>query len=319
MGRQAGQVEVARKIAAGRTQAHARETAPMADSPRIFAAAEDNFDDVVIAASRARPVLVDFWAEWCAPCQMLAPVLARLVDEYQGKFALVKVNTDENQTLVAQFGVRSLPTLMLFKDAQAVEETLGAQPESVLREMLDRHIARDSDRAIARADELARQGDASAAIAMLEQALQADPANHRIAPALCNVLLAAGRAAEAEELRDALPAELRESAEGKASAARIALAKIAADAPAPAELQKAIAAHPDDLQNRHRLAARLALRNDMPDDTESALRHMLDIMRRDRHWNDEAGKRGLLTIFDLLADDDERVGRYRRKMFNLLH
>ena len=104
----------------------------MNDSPFIFTVDESNFTKLVIEASQRQPVLVDFWAEWCAPCRSLMPVLARLAQAYGGKFILAKVNSDENQALAAQFGVRSLPTVKVFKNGVPVDEFSGALTESAV-------------------------------------------------------------------------------------------------------------------------------------------------------------------------------------------
>jgi len=109
----------------------------MNHSPYIIIVTAQNFTTEVIEKSRQVPVLVDFWAAWCAPCKMILPVLTKLANEYQGKFILAKVNTDEEQQLASQYGIRSIPTLKLFRHGQVVEDIMGAQSESVLRDMID--------------------------------------------------------------------------------------------------------------------------------------------------------------------------------------
>jgi putative thioredoxin len=120
----------------------------MADSPYIVTLTAANFEAVVIDGSFDRPVLVDFWADWCAPCRMLMPILAKLVDEYRGRFILAKLNTEEEQALAAQFGIRSLPTVQLFKDGRPVDQFMGALPEAQVREFLDRHVTSQKLRAL---------------------------------------------------------------------------------------------------------------------------------------------------------------------------
>ncbi|MCB1676900.1 MAG: thioredoxin, partial [Halioglobus sp.] len=91
---------------------------------------------LLIEESRTRPVVVDFWAHWCEPCKVLMPLLEKIADEYQGAFLLAKVNADEQQGIVQQFGVRSLPTVMVIQDGQPVDGFVGAQPEAQVRQML---------------------------------------------------------------------------------------------------------------------------------------------------------------------------------------
>ena len=112
----------------------------MADSSFIYDVTVENFQQVVLQTSMNRPVLVDFWAEWCNPCKSLMPTLAKLADEYQGKFILAKVNTEEQQQLAAHFGIRSIPCVKLFLKGEMVDEFMGALPEPEVRSFIDKYI-----------------------------------------------------------------------------------------------------------------------------------------------------------------------------------
>ncbi|OBS10431.1 thioredoxin [Acidihalobacter prosperus] len=286
----------------------------MSDSPYVFDVTAADFAERVLQRSQQVPVLVDFWADWCGPCRMLAPVLDGIANSYGGKLLVAKVNSDAEQALASQYGIRSLPTVKLFVGGAVVDEFMGVQPESVIRELLERHVPRESDGLRAQARAEAEAGHADAALALLRRAREDDPDNHRIDLDLAELLIAQGQAAEAEQLLRALPAKYAEDETVKRLLATSQLAAQQADAPPLDELREHVAAQPDDLAAREQLAAACILAGEY----EAGMDAYLEIMRRSRSYNDDAGRRGLLAAFELLSGDD-RVTPYRRKMFNLMH
>src|SRR5690606_31907749 len=152
----------------------------MSDIPYIFDTTSADFDQAVIQNSFHKPVLVDFWAEWCAPCKALMPLLAQIAEDYQGELLLAKVNCDVEQDIVMRFGIRSLPTVVLFKDGQPVDGFAGAQPESAIRAMLEPHVpqpAAPQADLLASAQALYAEGRPSEAEALLKQLLGEDNQN----------------------------------------------------------------------------------------------------------------------------------------------
>ena len=117
----------------------------MSESPYIHNVDMQNFQALVLENSMKQPVLVDFWADWCQPCQTLMPMLAKLADEYAGKFVLAKVNSDEQQELATHFGIKSLPTMKLIVNGQVVDERMGVIPEAEIRAFIDPHITSESN------------------------------------------------------------------------------------------------------------------------------------------------------------------------------
>lgn len=107
-------------------------------SPLIVTLTQENFSQNVLQSQT--PVLVDFWAEWCGPCKMIAPLLDELADEYDGKIKIGKINVDEQQALAAQYGVRAIPTLLLFKQGQIAEQMVGAKSKRDLKASFDRVV-----------------------------------------------------------------------------------------------------------------------------------------------------------------------------------
>ena len=285
----------------------------MADSPFIIEVTRDNYQQVMEASFEV-PVLLDFWASWCQPCQVLMPILARLAEEYQGKFLLGKLNTEEEQEIAGQFGIRSIPTVKLFRDGQPVDEFMGALPEQAVREFLDRHVARESDTRVQEAREQLAAGNAAGAVVLLDEAREADPDNPRIMLALAEAQAAVGDVAAAEAALDSLPISEQDKPEVATLRNHLFFEGQVAGAPGASELETRLAADPGD----HEARFLLALRKVVGRDYETAMELMLQLMQQDRSYGDDAGRRGLVKVFELLGDD-ARVNQYRRRMASLLH
>ncbi len=286
----------------------------MADSPYIIEIDESNYEAVVLRGSFEVPVLVDFWASWCQPCQMLMPVLARLAAEYGGRFILAKINTEEQQAIAAQFGIRSIPTVKLFRNGQPVDEFMGALPEAQIRDFLERHLPRPSDSAVMAAEQRLMAGDPAGALAQLEAARAEDPDNPRITLAVARLRAATGDFDAAEQVLAALPQEEQDKDEAKQLRGELYFMRIGADAADPGSLVERLEADPRDSAARFQLAA-LQMQHG---EVESALENLLKLMQSDRKYGDDAARKALLQAFDLLGDDPG-VARYRARMFNLLH
>ncbi len=287
----------------------------MTHSPHIADVTERDFDAQVIQRSHTVPVLVDFWATWCAPCQTLMPLLARLADEYQGKFFLAKVNTDKEQKLAAQHGIRSLPTVKLFRNGSAVDGFMGAQPERAVRVLLDKYAPSESGTLIDNAVRAQLAGDTATALALLQQALAADPANDRAKLALARVQVALARVAEAEQTLATLAPAACDQPEAVALRAGMEFARLAESSPSLPELEQAVSANPADTEARYRLSARQVLAGRY----EAAIQNLLEIVKRDRKYRDDAGRKALLAVFQLLGNTHELVKKYRPLLANALN
>jgi thioredoxin 1 len=108
---------------------------------KISAVTDANFEAEVLTASSSQPVLVDFWAEWCRPCHMLAPTVAEIAHDYAGKLKVMKLNVDEAMNSAGRYNIRGIPTLLVFKNGQVVEQIVGAVPKDQITKALDRHVA----------------------------------------------------------------------------------------------------------------------------------------------------------------------------------
>nr|VFK10770.1 MAG: thioredoxin [Candidatus Kentron sp. LPFa]VFK27292.1 MAG: thioredoxin [Candidatus Kentron sp. LPFa] len=287
----------------------------MTASTFVFDANEQDFSEIVLENSNRVPVLVDFWAAWCAPCKMLAPILTRLAEEFNGAFIVVKVDTDEQRQLAARYGIRSLPTVKVFREGIVVDEFLGAQPEGVIRQILDRHIERESDRVRAQAMALHEAGNTAEAIALIEGASASDPSNERVSLDLARLLIEAGQLAEADNVLRQLPSGRQMDSDIMALRIRIKFSRIAKAAPLIEDLEGRLAKDAADCDAHYGLGARKAVEGDY----KAAMEHFLDIMRKDRRFQDDAGRKGLLDIFSLIGDGNPLVNQYRTLMSSLLY
>lgn len=286
----------------------------MAESPHVVNVTEADFEQVVIAGSSQRPVLVDFWADWCAPCRQLMPILAKLADELGGAFLLAKVDTEAEQSLAAAFGIRSLPTVQLFKDGRPVDQFMGALPEGQIREFLARHIESETDQRIVAAIEHMARGDLDTATSLLAQGRADDPDNKRLFPAEVRLALARGDYEAAADMLEHTPLELATDPAVAQLRGELAFTAAAAEAPDPAACEARLAADAKDSAARYGLAAQQVLAGDY----QAALDNLLALMRHDRAYGDDAARKGIVMIFDLLGDDP-LVTTYRAKLSRLLY
>ena len=276
-----------------------------------------DFEQKVLAASHQVPVLVDFWAEWCAPCRSLKPILEKLATEYGGRFLLAKLNSDENQELSAKYWVRSIPSVKAFRDGQLVDEFAGALPEAQVRAFLDRVIPSAAE-PLRIAAQTARQAkDFDTARALLLDAAVLDSKNEDIQLDIAELEIEAGNF---EAARNTL-GQFEHHAENKprlqALTARLNLASAGSGADV-GTLESCVAEKPDDLAARLQLADALALKQDY----RRALEHLLDIVRRDRHWNDQAARRRMLDLFQLMGNEaalDDMVREFRVQLARMLN
>ncbi|WP_454736445.1 thioredoxin [Cupriavidus necator] len=275
-----------------------------------------NFETEVIDASRHAPVLVDFWAPWCGPCRTLGPMLERLEDEAGGQWKLVKVNVDENQELAAHFGVRSIPHVVAIADGQAVDQFIGVLPESGLREFLSRLSPNPAQVALHDAQQLAAEGDRAGAEARFAEAIALDPETADTARLAYIAFLLDGNAMDQAKAQfEALSPGAAQQDAYAALRTRMEAMENLSGLPDEGTLTGRIAADPRDLAARLDLARLLIARQQY----EPALEQLLEIVRTDRAFEDDIGRKTMLSVFEMLGDRPEVVSRWRRQLSTSLN
>ena len=287
----------------------------MADSPFVFDATAENFPRLVLENSDKGPVLVNYWSPRAGPCLMLMPRLVRLATEFGGRFLLVMLNTDEFGPLAREHGVMSLPTVKVFRHGRVVDTLHGAESEEVLRQFIQKQLTDSTDSRLRLALTAQARGDTDSAVRLAAEAALADPLDTRIPLELAKLLVLQQRYAQADDLLQALPDEARATPELRKLATHVRILRIARDAPPAEELAQAIANDPDNLDARYQLSAVSLVANDY----DTALQQLLEIAVRGSGTRRATSRDGLLALFELLGDDDERVVRYRALLQETMH
>jgi len=269
-----------------------------------------DFPQHVLEESKQRPVVVDFWAPWCGPCKSLKPILEKLSAEYGGKFLLAKINSDDNQELAARYGVRGIPSVKAFINGEPVDEFSGALPEGEVRAFLDRLIPSPADELRAQADAARMAGDISGALQKLADASRIDPNHLGVRLDAAEIMLDLGEADEGRRLL----AGVADAADPRVPQLKARLQFLGAADEDVAALTARVAANENDLEARLKLANLLVAAGQY----EAGMDQLLEIVRRDRGFEDDIGRKTLLSVFDLLGGG-ELVSRYRRQLSSLLY
>jgi putative thioredoxin len=274
----------------------------------------DNAQQFLIDESFNRPVVVDFWADWCGPCKSLMPILEKLANEHAGAFLLAKVNADEQQMISSQFGVRSLPTVMIMQNGQPIDGFNGALPEVQVRELLAKHLPQPWEAPLNQAQLLIAEGNFTDALPLLRQAYEASQQLAKIALLLAQAHLELNRVDNAEAILTTIKM-VDQDAHYEQLVAQIALKKQAAVTPELAALEAAFTQSPRDLGVRYQLA----LQYHQESQHRPALEHLLEIIRIDRNFAEGEARKTFTAIIAALGKADPLAIEFQRKLFTLLY
>ncbi len=263
----------------------------------------------VLERSKTVPVVVDFWAPWCGPCRVLGPIIERVAASHGNDVVLAKLNTDENPRVATQFKIQGIPAVKAFKDGKMVSEFTGAVPEPTVTAFFNKLVPTAAEKAAREAARLAASGDTAAAEAVFRSALAEQPSNADAIAGLGELLFARGETAELLPLLERIPGDRR----AKALKHRIFL-KGFAEKHAGENLESEAAAAPRDARARYRYGLLLASKEQY----ESALDELIDSIRADRKFADEAARKAVLGVFDILGPDDPRTRQYQRSLASVL-
>jgi putative thioredoxin len=272
----------------------------------------------VIEESRKQPVLVDFWAPWCGPCKQLTPILEKVVRAAKGKVKLVKMNIDEHPAIPGQMGIQSIPAVIAFVNDQPADGFLGALPESqvtgFIERLLKEPIAVAEKDALKEAETALGRGDVAGAANLYAQILAKESDNVAALAGLARTYVQTGAIDQGKQTLALVPEAKRSDPAVTAARAALEVAEQARAVGPLGDLEQKVAANPLDHQARFDLAVALNAKGRRQD----AADQLLDIVKRDRKWNDDGARKQLVQFFEAWGPADPATVEGRKRLSSIL-
>jgi putative thioredoxin len=295
--------------------------APQAASDLIKETTTQTFVKDVIEESKRQPVLIDFWAPWCGPCRQLTPMIEKAVRAAGGKVKLVKMNIDDHPAIPGQMGIQSIPAVIAFVNGQPADGFMGAVPESQVTAFINKLTAGMPNpgepniaEILAEAEAVLAEGDAATAASIYAEVLAADATNIAALAGLAKCYVTSGALEQAKQTLAMVPESKRNDAAVKTVQASIDLAEQAQALGPVTELEQKVAANPLDHQARFDLATALNASGNRAEATHQ----LLEIVRRDRKWNEDGARKQLVQFFEAWGPTDEATVEGRKRLSTIL-
>ena len=293
---------------------------PNAEEIHVKDVNEETFMDDVIEASKASPIVVDFWAPWCGPCKTLGPALEAEVKATNGKIKMVKIDIDQNQNLASQMRIQSIPAVFAFVDGQPIDGFMGAKAPSELKSFIDKLLEKVTDddgdlsEALAVANEMLNAEEFNDAAETFEAILGEDPESALAFVGLFNARMGAKKINDAKTMLNEIPDALKDKAEILALQAQIDLSNQAEGVGEINDLRSTLT----NDENNHQARFDLALALFTKGETSEAIQELLTIFRVDQEWNDDAARQQLFKFFDILGSENPITLSGRRQLASML-
>lgn len=272
----------------------------------------ENAQRVIIEGSQDKLVIIDFWADWCESCKQLMPTLEKLAAAFPTQVVLAKVNCDEQQQLATQFNIRSLPTVIFFKDGQPVDGFAGVEPESTIRARIEKYLPTVDDELVTQALKCVETGEYEQGYTLAKQAVDINPDSSQAQIVLADAACELGRLEQAEQLLSSIRM-VDQDQYFQHVMSKLNVAKQAADSPELRQLAEQLTSAPDNHELRLELAAKLYAAHR----AEEALEHIFAVLRKDLNFGQ--AKQQALDMLNALPKGDPLAASYRRKLYSMLY